>query len=122
MVLRPAIIASLHLSLFHLIVNTQSCWRDVTCTSPTETAFPSPWEGNIYVPSSRTVTPKSILSLASGHVISNYPGPAILTGNGSSLVFDFGIEVGGVVTVDYTSSGPGSLRLAFTETKDYVGE
>jgi hypothetical protein len=45
-----------------------------------------------------------------------------LKGNGSLIVFDFGIEVGGIVHLNYTSSGSGALGLAFTEAKDWIGE
>lgn len=37
-------------------------------------------------------------------------------------MFDFGIEVGGIVAVNYTSSGPASLGLAFSEAKNWIGE
>ena len=115
-------IAFVQLTLFHPFANAQSCWRNVACSGPTEASFPGPWQDSIFAPSSRTVSPKSILSLATGQVTSSYPGPAILTGNGSSIVFDFGIEVGGIATVGYTASGPGTLGLAFTEAKDYIGQ
>ena len=68
------------------------------------------------------MSPKSILSLATGEVTSSYPGPATLTGNGSSIIFDFGIEVSGIISVGYTASGPESLELAFTEAKDYIDQ
>ena len=32
------------------------------------------------------------------------------------------MEVGGIVTVEYTSTGAGSLGIAFTEAKNYIGE
>ncbi|KAJ9132177.1 Bacterial alpha-L-rhamnosidase domain-containing protein [Pleurostoma richardsiae] len=102
----------------------QSCWRDTTCSSITEAAFPGAWDSNIYAPSSRTVSPTSILSASDGQVISPYPGAAKLESNGSKLVFDFGIEVGGIATVKYTASasGAGAVGLAFTEAKDWIGE
>lgn len=100
----------------------QSCWLTTNCTGPLDTAFPGPWESNIYSPSSRTVSPASILSLANASVISSYPGASTLVGNASALVFDFGIEVGGIVTVDYsTTGGSGALGLAFTEAKNWIG-
>jgi hypothetical protein len=75
-------------------------------------------------PSSRTVSPKFVLSAGTGQTISSYPGAGNLTGNGSSLVFDFGMEVGGIVTINYTvsGSGPGAIGLAFTEAKNWIGE
>lgn len=101
----------------------QSCWRDTACTGPTEAAFPGgPWEDNIYSPASRTVHPRNVLDLATASVISSYPGSSQLKGNASALVFDFGTEVGGIVSVDYsTTGGAGRLGLAFTEAKNWIG-
>ncbi|GME64330.1 putative alpha-l-rhamnosidase protein [Neofusicoccum parvum] len=98
-----------------------TCWRDTVCDGPSEAAFPGPWDDNIYAPSSRTVQPKAILSLANASEISSYPGPATLTGNGSAFVFDFGLEVGGIVHLSYTASGSGVLGLAFSEAKNWIG-
>jgi hypothetical protein len=94
---------------------------DTTCSGPTDTAFPGPWQSNIYAPSSRTINPASILSSA-GSFISKFPGEAKLSGNGSQLVFDFGIEVGGLVTLEYQTTGAGAIGLAFTESKNWIGE
>jgi hypothetical protein len=96
------------------------CWQDTVCTGPVEPSFPGPWESNIYSPASRTVSPVRILD-ASNNVLSTYPGTAQLESNGSLLVFDFGKEVGGIVTVTYTASGEGSLGLAFTEARNFTG-
>lgn len=102
-------------------VLAQQCWKNTTCSGPTDTAFPGPWQANIFAPSSRTVSPASILS-ASGDFISKFPGKSRLSGNGSQLVFDFGIEVGGLVTLEYSTTGQGSIGLAFTESKNWIGE
>lgn len=99
----------------------QACWKNTTCSGPADTAFPGTWESNIFAPSSRTVSPASILS-KEGNFISSFKGSAQLAGNGSQLVFDFGIEVGGLVTLDYTTNGPGQIGLAFTESKNWIGE
>ncbi|KAK3372144.1 Six-hairpin glycosidase-like protein [Podospora didyma] len=101
-----------------------SCWKNTPCSSITETAFPGPWEPNIFAPSSRTVQPKSIISLATGQVVSEYNGTARLDTNGSTVVLDFGIEVGGLVSLKYTVSGTGSgsVGLAFAEAKDWIGQ
>lgn len=108
-------------TLFSLTL-AQSCWQDVGCTGPTDTAFPGPWESNIYSPASRTVSPSTILSLDTAEVLSDYPGPKKLVGNASALVFDFGIEVGGIATIKYsTTGGAGQLGLAFTEAKNWIG-
>lgn len=64
--------------------------------------------------------PKRILN-ANGAVLSDYPGPAELHKNGSYFIFDFDQEVGGLVTVNYTTSRQGSIGLAFSEAKNFTG-
>lgn len=119
----PLLVSLLALFQFAL---AQKCWRNVTCTGPKDSAFPGLWEENIYAPSSRTVSPKrKILSLARPNATVDYQKskPYTLNGNGSAVVFDFGIEVGGIVTLDYTSKGgSGALGLAFSEAKNWIGE
>lgn len=101
-----------------------SCWRNSTCSGPSATSFPGPWESNIYSPASRVVPPRSILS-ERGAVVSEYSGEETLslTEDAPSVVLDFGVEVGGVVSLDYHLSGAdaASFGLAFTEAKDYIG-
>lgn len=101
-----------------------SCWRNSTCTGPSSASFPGPWESNIYSPSSRVIPPVSVLSL-SGHVVSEYSKHKrlTLTEDEPLIVLDFGVEVGGVVSLDYELSGADatSLGLSFTEAKDYIG-
>lgn len=101
-----------------------SCWRNTTCSDITEVAFPGDWNDNIFAPDSRTAEPKNILSVDDGEIISSWNGSATLASNGSQLVFDFGIEVGGIVHLNYTVSGDGggAVGLAFTEAKTYIGE
>ena len=100
----------------------QSCWRNTVCTGPAEPAFPGHWESYNYSPISRTVRPSRTLDLPDTGSFSNFPGQAQLNGNGSQLIFDFGKEVGGIVTVSYSASGSASLGLAFTEAKNWTGE
>ncbi|KAL1881305.1 hypothetical protein Daus18300_001158 [Diaporthe australafricana] len=112
--------------LFGLLASTalgQSCWRDTTCSTITEAAFPGEWDANNFAPESRTVSPSSVLS-ADGSIVSSWNGSAHLATNGSQLVFDFGKEVGGIVTLKYTPSGgsDGAVGLAFTEAKNWIGE
>ncbi|KAJ5477075.1 hypothetical protein N7539_007219 [Penicillium diatomitis] len=107
-----------------LATETKSCWRDVTCTGPTRAMFNGPWDKNIYAPDSRTVRPESTLPELKKSAITNFqrPATATLQGNGSLVVFDFGIEVGGIVHMDYESTGQGAIGLAFTEAKNWIGE
>jgi hypothetical protein len=51
-----------------------------------------------------------------------YPRPVIFRGNSTNVVFDFGIEVGGIVSVTYTANGTGDLGLAFSEASTWIGE
>jgi hypothetical protein len=106
---------------FGFAIHAQTCWENLTCTGPLNTAFPGQWEANIFAPDSRTVSPISILSLANASVISKWPSSAHITGNGSALVFDFGKEVGGLATISYTAQGTGALGLAFSEAKNWIG-
>lgn len=103
--------------VFLRLAVAQSCWRNLTCDGPTDTAFPGIWESNIFAPKSRKVNPKQILSTETGEVMSNYSSTTYLVGNGSQVVFDFGKEVGGLVSLNYTTTGSGAIGLAFTEGK-----
>jgi hypothetical protein len=97
------------------------CWQDTSCIGPTAAAFPGEWDKYIYSPSSRSLSPVEVLS-ADGDTLSAYPGAVSLKVNCSELTFDFGKEVGGIVTVTYSAEGSGSLGLAFTEVKNWTGE
>ncbi|KAL4946308.1 hypothetical protein BDV06DRAFT_218438 [Aspergillus oleicola] len=102
---------------------SSQCWRNTTCTGPTEPSFPGPWDEYNYAPDSRFVKPKSVLSLPAGELITEYSSSLALSLSTSDegLVFDFGLEVGGIITVQYTASNLITLGLAFTEAKDYIG-
>ncbi|CAN9188782.1 unnamed protein product [Alternaria alternata] len=109
------------LTTLQLEVLAGSCWRDTTCNGPTEAAFQGPWHGNIYAPSSRTVRPRSVVTIRDRHPAS-YPRLVVLRGNGTNVVFDFGIEVGGIASLSYTSNGTGAIGLAFSEASTWIGE
>ncbi|KAK6957060.1 hypothetical protein Daesc_002345 [Daldinia eschscholtzii] len=103
-------------------VSAQTCWRDTKCTGAETTAFPGEWESNIFAPSSRTVTPKAVFRLDTGESISIES--TSLTSTNSGIYYDFGLEVGGVVTIQYSvlsTDDQGALGIAFTEAKDYIG-
>ena len=97
------------------------CWKNVSCSGPSEAAFPGPWDANNYAPTTRSVRPVNVLSWPDLEA-TPYRQSIELTGNGSKVIFDFGIEVGGLVSLTHASSGSGRLGLAFTEAKNYVGE
>lgn len=92
------------------------CWRDTTCSTITEPAFPGEWDRNIFAPPARSVAPQSILDWDNG-------APPTLAGNGSQLVYDFGKEVGGIVHLRYrvSGAGAGAVGLAFSEARNWVG-
>ena len=116
-------IATLALLASVPIASAQSCWRDTECTGPLEPAFPGgPWEDNNFSPFSRTVQPATVFALDSPNDAQDYPSLSNLQGNASALVFDFGKEVGGWITVNFsTSGGAGKLGLAFSEAKNWIG-
>lgn len=100
----------------------QTCWRDTKCTGPEAPAFSGQWESNIFSPETRTVTPKAVFKLNTGE--STPLASVSLTSAESSAYYDFGIEVGGVVTIQFSvlsTSGEGRLGIAFTEAKNWIG-
>ena len=96
------------------------CWQNTPCTGPKEAAFSGPWEQNIFAPSTRTVQPLNVLTWPN---LTGQPLSATetLSANGSLLTYDFGKEVGGLVSLDWNSTVSGTLGLAFSEAKNYVG-
>jgi hypothetical protein len=74
-----------------------------------------------FAPAARTVTPQRVC--ATTGTVRRHGGSAVLAGTGSSITYDFGKEVGGLVTLRFAASGdPGQrLGLAFTESSQYVG-
>ncbi|KAF2825111.1 Six-hairpin glycosidase [Ophiobolus disseminans] len=108
-------------ALLQPTVLAASCWRNTSCSGPTSAAFPGIWESSIYAPSSRTVRPRSAFTIRD-RMPASYPRPVIFRGNGSNVVFDFGVEVGGIVSLTYTANGTGAIGLAFTEASTWIGE
>jgi hypothetical protein len=99
-----------------------SCWRDTNCTGPSSAVFPGVWDDNIYAPATRSVYPRLVLSRNLTH-LADFPAQPAISGNGSLQIFDFGIEVGGIVTINYNVTGDaGALGVAFSESKTYTGE
>ncbi|KAF5002460.1 hypothetical protein FDECE_10619 [Fusarium decemcellulare] len=99
------------------------CWRSTSCNGPLTAAFPGEWDDNILAPKSRIISPKDVLSLPSGERIERFLKPVPLSSEVDGLVFDFGLEVGGIVSIEYelTSGKNAVLGLAFTEAKNYIG-
>ncbi|KAI6708105.1 hypothetical protein JHW43_009370 [Diplocarpon mali] len=98
------------------------CWRDTACTGPAEAAFPGEWDEYNFAPANRTVSPVSYFSPGGG-APAPFSGEVMLEGSSKTqLIFDFGQEVGGIVTIRYSATGSGNLGLAFTEAKNWTGE
>ncbi|KAI8635637.1 glycoside hydrolase family 78 protein [Xylariaceae sp. FL1651] len=124
---------SVHLPLFSLItslwgltrhVSAQACWRDTLCLGIEEPVYSGEWDANNFAPASRNVIPSIVYDLASGQEIAAWPDTLTISSNQSGVYLDFGKEVGGIVTIEYTissASGNGALGLAFSEAKDWVG-
>jgi hypothetical protein len=82
--------------------------------------FQGPWDSNILSPSSRTVSPVTI-HRPHPDTLYSYPHEIDLSATSPVVIYDFGKEVGGITTLDYTSDGIGKLGLAFSETKTWTG-
>lgn len=118
-------------SLLSLVVSAiaapdvKTCWRNSTCDGLSEPAFTGPWDEYNFAPSSRFVTPRTLLSLPEGVEVRKYDANAtIIQASSTGTVFDFGLEVGGIVSFDYSlsdSTTNASIGLAFTEAKDFIG-
>jgi len=108
------------IAAFLPIAASQSCWRDTVCTGPATAAFDGPWNAFKHSPSARTVSPVTILA-PDFTVLSPYPGTASLDSNGSLVIYDFGMEVGGIITVNWEAAGSGTLGLAFSEARNWTG-
>ncbi|KAK1937158.1 hypothetical protein P3T76_009936 [Phytophthora citrophthora] len=84
----------------------------------------SPWDSYIQSPASRDILPESIYRTSGNVTLSELNQlAATLSGNGSTVTFDFGRQVSGVITVHFgasTSSGS-QLGIAFTENEQYIG-
>lgn len=96
------------------------CWRDTQCRGPKDLTWPGSWEKYNYSPTSRYIAPTSIIKSNSTEKYTR-SGRTTLRGHSASVIYDFGKEVGGIVTVTYRSNATGTLGLAFTEGKNWTG-
>jgi len=95
-----------------------SCWRDTPCSARTTASFSGPWDSYNYSPASRIVSPVSIFTEDFTR-LSSYPSTMNVSTN--VLIYDFGKEVGGIVTIQYKATGSGELGLAFSEARNWTG-
>ncbi|KAK6065206.1 bacterial alpha-L-rhamnosidase domain-containing protein [Seiridium cupressi] len=101
----------------------QTCWRDTPCNGPQDPSFPGEWDENIFAPPSRTVHPSAYLE-GSGRQMDVPLNALRLDVSQPSVVVDFGLEVGGIITLDYVVAsveGSNAVGLAFSEAKDFIG-
>ncbi|KAI3321198.1 glycoside hydrolase family 78 protein [Xylariaceae sp. AK1471] len=104
--------------------SAQGCWRETPCSGIEEPAYPGEWDSNNFAPESRDVSPSAIYDLVNGQEISTWPATFTISSNQSGIYLDFGKEVGGIVTIEYSISSiteSGALGLAFSEAKNWVG-
>lgn len=86
----------------------------------------TPWEPYILSPSSRTVRPVNVSVQGEHHEVSSgAEGYALSLDTGAQTTLDFGVEVGGLVTLNIETLADGSedpqLSLAFAESPAHVG-
>lgn len=105
--------------------DVKACWRNSTCDGLLGPSFTGPWDKYNFAPSSRFVAPQTLLSLPDGTPVGDYDANWVsIEASSEGTVFDFGLEVGGVVSFDYslsTFTNNVSIGLAFTEAKNYIG-
>lgn len=94
--------------------------------APRAWAQATPWEPYILSPSSRTVRPTNVSVKGGDHeVSSDVEGYVLTLETGSQASLDFGVEVGGLITLNVETLADGSngpqLSLAFAESPAHVG-
>ena len=98
------------------------CWRNTRCNGPAQASFPGPWEKNNFSPATRILSPVRVLSEDGAQLNSwNDTANSQSFPSGPLLVFDFGKEVGGIVTITYAAKGSGTVGVSFTEAKNWTG-
>ncbi|KAL1938359.1 hypothetical protein VTO73DRAFT_11810 [Trametes versicolor] len=83
-----------------------------------------PWDSFNFAPKSRTVYPTAVKVTHGGVRNANAlvaKGAATLSGNGSWIALDFGVEVGGLVSLNFGKVTSGSsIALSFTESPMFI--
>ncbi|KAG7385255.1 hypothetical protein PHYPSEUDO_001724 [Phytophthora pseudosyringae] len=85
------------------------------------TGSASPWEQYIQSPASRDIKPVSIYGSSGDVNVSELT--ATVSGNGSTVTYDFGQQVTGFVTLQFGSGTTSDTQLgvAFSENAEYIG-
>ncbi|KAL4146718.1 hypothetical protein PRNP1_012582 [Phytophthora ramorum] len=81
----------------------------------------APWEQYIQSPASRDIEPVSIYGSSGSVNVSDLT--ASLSGNGSTVTYDFGQQVTGFITLQFGSgtTSNSQLGVAFSENAEYIG-
>ncbi|KAJ7626201.1 Six-hairpin glycosidase [Roridomyces roridus] len=84
-----------------------------------------PWDAFNFAPKSKTVYPASIRqstgSITTPKNLVNGAGKATLSGVNSSITLDFGVEVGGLVSLNFDTVTPtSSIALSFSESPSFI--
>ncbi|TFK82232.1 glycoside hydrolase family 78 protein [Polyporus arcularius HHB13444] len=83
-----------------------------------------PWDAFNYAPQSRTVFPSAVKQTTGTiHKVHGLvsKGSATIVGNGSWVALDFGIEVGGLVSLNFENvTTSSSIALSFTESPVFI--
>ncbi|KAI1329413.1 glycoside hydrolase family 78 protein [Xylariaceae sp. FL0255] len=104
--------------------SAQNCWQDTTCSSVTEPSFSGPWDSYYFAPTSRTIPAKNAFDIDTGSSVVQAGGIFTISSSQTGIYVDFGQEVGGIPSIDYTvtaTNGAGALGVAFTEAKNWIG-
>ncbi|KZV82395.1 hypothetical protein EXIGLDRAFT_843780 [Exidia glandulosa HHB12029] len=89
------------------------------------TAPPGPWDAFNFAPRSKTVLPAAIYStngrVSNAAKLVRNAGTATLRGKGSWVALDFGVEVGGLISMRFSDVDPtASVSLSFTESPMFI--
>ena len=106
-----------------------SCLHGVILLLLPSLVLASPYSSYILAPSSRTIRPVAIHTVngsvadAPSLLVPTFdssqvdPGSAVFPGQGSNVTYDFGRNVGGLVSIQVSSSSPGSrIGVTFSES------
>ncbi|KAJ6623288.1 Six-hairpin glycosidase [Mycena sp. CBHHK59/15] len=84
-----------------------------------------PWDAFNYAPKSKTVYPAAIRQVEgpaqNTTCLVNNAGAATLSGQGSWVALDFGVEVGGLISLNFDSvTANSSIALSFSESPSFI--
>ncbi|KAF5389069.1 hypothetical protein D9757_004994 [Collybiopsis confluens] len=86
-----------------------------------------PWDAFNFAPSGRLFSPKAVYDtvgqvLGAENLVGNASSSngATITGAGSYVVLDFGLEVGGRVSFQINATSSSAVALAFTESAEFI--